>query len=325
MSDAPDRQARVPLRAVMRRTGLSADVIRAWERRYRAVEPQRSAGGQRLYSERDVVRLSLLARATAQGHSIGEIARLDGAALESLLRADGARHSGDGEDLVAAAVSDALGAAAALDSGALEAVLKRAALSLGVDRFVDDVVGRFLAEVGNRWHEGAMSPAHEHVASDTMRRVLAWVWEAYDVEPDAPRMVVATPSGEMHELGAMTAAAAAVSEGWRVVYLGANLPARDISNAAAQVGAHVIALSVVYANGDSVSREVSEVARSVPDGVEVVVGGSGAHTVESAVKANGVRVLAGIDSFRRMLRAARPARSGIAQPRVSGAGRLDKS
>ena len=308
----------------MRRTGLSADVIRAWERRYRAVEPQRSAGGQRLYSERDVVRLSLLARATGQGHSIGEIARLDSAALESLLQAEGARHAGDREDPVASAVTDALGAAAALDSAALEAILKRAALSLGVDRFVDDVVGRFLAEVGNRWHEGAMSPAHEHVASDTMRRVLAWVWEAYDVEPDAPRIVIATPAGEMHELGAMTAAAAAVSEGWRVVYLGANLPARDIANAAAQVGAHVIALSVVYANGDSVSREVSEVARSVPDGAEVVIGGAGAQTMESTVKATGVRVLGGIDSFRRMLRAARFARSGTA---VSGGRRgraLDK-
>jgi MerR family transcriptional regulator, light-induced transcriptional regulator len=309
----------------MRRTGLSADVIRAWERRYRAVEPQRSAGGQRLYSERDVVRLALLARATAQGHSIGEIARLDSAALESLLHVGGARHSGDREDLVGSAVSDALGAAAALDSAALEAILKRAALSLGVDRFVDDVVGRFLAEIGNRWHVGAMSPAHEHVASDTTRRVLAWVWEAYDVEPDAPRIVVATPAGELHELGAMTAAAAAVSEGWRVVYLGANLPARDIANAAAQVSAHVIALSVVYANGDSASREVSEVARSVPDGVEVVIGGAGAQTVESAVKATGVRVLAGIDSFRRMLRAARVARSGAAEPVVRRRRTLDKS
>jgi methanogenic corrinoid protein MtbC1 len=308
----------------MRRTGLSADVIRAWERRYRAVEPQRSAGGQRLYSERDVVRLSLLARATAQGHSIGEIARLDSAALESLLHLDGTRLAGDREDLVASAVSDALGAAAALDSGALEAILKRAALSLGVDRFVDDVVGRFLAEVGNRWHEGAMSPAHEHVASDTIRRVLAWVWEAYDVEPDAPRIVVATPSGEMHELGAMTAAAAAVSEGWRVVYLGANLPAHDIVNAAAQVGAHMIALSVVYANGDSAATEVSEVARSVPDGVEVLIGGASAHTVESVVKTASVRALAGIDSFRRVLRARRAARTATAQPRVRRRRTLDK-
>jgi methanogenic corrinoid protein MtbC1 len=289
---------------------LSADVIRAWERRYSAVEPQRSAGRQRLYSERDVVRLSLLAQATAQGHSIGEVARLDLSALEALLHADEARRAGDPEDVVGAAVADALGATAALDGPALETVLKRAALRAGVDRFVDELVTRFLTEVGNRWHAGSLSPAHEHVASDTMRRVLAWVWEAYDLPPDAPRMVVATPSGEMHELGAMAAAAAALSEGWRVVYLGPNLPARDIANAAAQVGARVIALSVVYTDGAAIWSEVAEVARSMPDGANVVIGGAAAAAAENAVKPFGVRVLSGIDSFRHMLRAAQVARSG---------------
>ena len=82
MTDPANRQPRYPLRAVIRRTGLTADVIRAWERRYGAVSPSRSEGGQRLYSEHDVIRLSLLRKATAEGHSIGEIARLDDASLE---------------------------------------------------------------------------------------------------------------------------------------------------------------------------------------------------------------------------------------------------
>src|SRR4051812_47641703 len=106
MSDAPNRQARYPLRAVMRRTGLSADVIRAWERRYMAVSPERSEGGQRLYSERDVVRLGLLARATTEGHSIGEIARLEVDALEALLRGPNGRGPDAGAEEVAAVVTD---------------------------------------------------------------------------------------------------------------------------------------------------------------------------------------------------------------------------
>ena len=84
MTDSTNRQARYPLRAVIRRTGLSADVIRAWERRYGAVSPDRSDGGQRLYTEEDVVRLVLLQKATAEGHSIGEIATLDVRALDAL-------------------------------------------------------------------------------------------------------------------------------------------------------------------------------------------------------------------------------------------------
>jgi methanogenic corrinoid protein MtbC1 len=305
MSDAPGRQARYPLRAVMKRTGLSADVVRAWERRYAAVTPERSAGGQRLYSELDVLRLSLLARATAEGHSIGEIARLDTPALEALLHPKGARFSAEPPDLVGAFVSEALGAVERLESLVLETILKRAVFALGVERFVDGVVGRLMTEVGQRWHVGAISPAHEHLASDTMRRVLAWIGDAYELDRDAPRIVVATPSGEMHELGAMAVAAAAHGEGWRVVYLGPNLPARDIADAAQQVGAQVVALSVVYANGDSAAREIAETARAVGGDVDVVVGGSAAKRIEASAATAGVRVLSDIDSFRHVLRTAR--------------------
>ena len=311
MSDAPNRQARYPLRAVMRRTGLSADVIRAWERRYAAVAPQRSDGGQRLYSERDVVRLGLLARATAEGHSIGEIARLDEAALEALFRGPATRAADDRADAVAAVVDEALGAAARLDALALETMLKRAVFSLGVNRFVDEVVGRFLGRVGDRWHQGSMSPAHEHLASNTMRRVLAWITDAYEIEPDAPRLLIATPAGEMHELGAMTVAAAAVGEGWRVVYLGASLPARDIASAAAQVEARAVALSVVYAGGLTTAAEIQEIARTVPDEVDLFIGGSASEEIEGLVKNTRIRVLPGIDALRRALGAIHASKAGF--------------
>jgi len=308
MTDAPNRQARYPLRAVMRRTGLSADVIRAWERRHSAVAPQRSPGGQRLYSERDVVRLALLKRATAEGHSIGEIARLEVAALESLVH-EAKRRDAEPGAASSPLVAEALGATERLDSVALESVLKRAALSLGVDRFVDEVVGRFLSEVGTRWHLGTLSPAHEHLASDTVRRVLAWVSAAYEATPNAPRIVVATPAGELHEIGAMAAAAAAVSEGWRVVYLGPNLPAADIARAAKQVRARVVAASVVYPDDGVTAHEVIDVAKRLPD-VDVVIGGSGAEAIRASVEAAGVRVLPGLDALRHMLRAARRVQAG---------------
>ena len=320
MSDPPNRQARYPLRAVIRRTGLSADVIRAWERRYSAVTPERSQGGQRLYSERDVLRLSLLARATSDGHSIGEIARLDAPALEALLDAPQDRGGAERPDPVSGAVARALGATERLDPGALETILKRAVLTLGVDRFVDEIVGRFLTEVGTGWHRGAISPAHEHLASDTVRRVLAWIAEAYELEPDAPTVVVATPAGEMHELGAMTVAAAAHAEGWRVIYLGANLPAHYIASAAQQVGARVVALSLVYATGGEeggAAHEVAETARAVPDGVDVVVGGAAAQGLAAAQNGATVRVLSDVDSFRRMLRGMRATRTDI---RTQGGG-----
>lgn len=285
-----------------RRTGLSADVIRAWERRHGAVAPERSGGGQRLYTEDDVVRLALMRRATADGHSIGEIARLDTGALEALLAgprrrgAEGPRHA------LQAALDEAMVATERLDSVALEQALKRAVLSLGTERFVDDVVSRYLHAVGDRWHAGTLSPAHEHFASSTTRRVLAWVTDAYAPADDAPRIVVATPSGELHELGAMAAAAVAAAEGVLVVYLGANLPAADIAAAAKAVRARAVALSVVYANEGATTREVLQTARMVPAEVGVIVGGAASVQIEPVADDAGVRVLRDFDAFRHLLR-----------------------
>jgi methanogenic corrinoid protein MtbC1 len=260
------------------------------------------------------MRLGLLARATADGHSIGEIARLDDAALEALLHGPAARGRDVGGDETAAAIVDALGATARLESLALEAILKRAVFSVGVERFVDEIVGRFLEEVGNRWHSGAISPAHEHLASNTTRRVLAWVTDAYELGPDAPSIVIATPAGEMHELGAMAVAAAVVSEGWRVVYLGADLPASDIANAAQQVAAQAVALSIVYVDAQAAAGEVDLVARALPDGIELFIGGAVAGEVERVARNKRIRLVPGIDQLRQTLRRTNSARAGFRLP-----------
>jgi MerR family transcriptional regulator, light-induced transcriptional regulator len=285
----------------MRRTGLSADVIRAWERRYGAVSPARSDGRQRLYTEDDVVRLSLLQRATSAGHSIGEIAKLDVDALNALIGQELPRDQ-DQRDLTADVLNELLAATAAFDSVALEQTLKRVVLSLGAERFVDEIAGAFLREVGDRWHAGTLSPAHEHLASHVVRRVLEWLGDAYDPGPDAPRIVVATPTGEMHELGAMVVAAAALSEGWRTVYLGPNLPSDEIATAAKRSGAELVALSVVYADDKRTADEIMKTARALPKNVGVLVGGAAAGKLNVGGRRTDVRIISDVVGFRRELR-----------------------
>src|SRR3712207_5380935 len=131
MVDRANGEPRYPVRVVTGRTGLSADVLRAWERRYGAVRPQRSAGGQRLYSEEDVARLTLMRRATLAGHSIAEIARLDVPALEALLEEPAPAQSGPPAEAIEAVVAAALAATERLDAGAVEGALKRGALAFG--------------------------------------------------------------------------------------------------------------------------------------------------------------------------------------------------
>ena len=307
MSELEREGPRYPVRAVMRRTGLRADVLRAWERRYGAVRPIRSPGGQRLYSADDLERLALLQRATAAGHSIGEIARLDRVALELLL--DSAGRRGDESGATDTVLRDAMLAVDGLDAGGLEAELKRAALRMGAAAVVDDLLPRFLRAIGERWNRGALTPAHEHLATQAVKRVLAWLAGAFDARPDAPRVVIATPANEHHELGAMLAAAVAAGEGWRAVYLGPNLPAMDIVTAAERVSASVVALSVVYTDGEPTMVEIRETATRLGTSTLLVIGGAAAARLERSIGVAGVRVVPDLGAFRALLRerAAEPA------------------
>jgi methylmalonyl-CoA mutase cobalamin-binding subunit len=132
---------------------------------------------------------------------------------------------------------------------------------------------------------------------------------AYDPDPKAPIIVIATPHGELHELGAMAVAAAALSAGWRVVYLGASLPAADIAAAANQVKAQVLALSVTSIDADAAARQLRETAGALPSDVSLVVGGSAAGGVARVVAALGGRVLPDVQALRRLLDEVREAAS----------------
>ena len=296
-------EPRYPMRLVMSRTGLSADTLRAWERRHGAVRPRRSAGKQRLYSDSDIERLSLMHQLTRQGHSIGEIARLSAAALASLL--DDPPAAAAQPDVTDAIVQQAMASAELMNSQALETLLRRAALTHGSEVLLDRILPKFLRAIGKRWHAGEISVAHEHHATATVRRVIDWTTDAWAPALSAPKLVVATPPGELHELGALLASAAAMSEGWRVIYLGANMPADLLLNAAHRVGARAIALSLVYGRGRAEKDAVLQVLRGVAPQVEVLVGGEGAAKHRAAFRKAGARLLPDFASFRRALRSLR--------------------
>ena len=313
MSDDTARSTqapRYPMRAVTRRTGLSPDVLRVWERRYGVVRPERSEGGQRLYSEADIERLLLLHRATLAGHSIREVAGLDAAALRTLLR-DAGELAPNGvspapprsAEELDAALAEAMAAVERLDGAALEGTLKRAALARSSTWVLDRVMGPLLHRIGERWHDGTLSPAHEHLASATVRRVLAWIVDAYEPHEGAPRVVIATPAGETHELGAMLAAAAAAEEGWRTVYLGPDLPAANVAAAAAQVGARAVALSLIYPTPAArLVEEIRQLRGALPASVPLLLGGPAAERHEATLENLGARVLSSIPALRELLR-----------------------
>lgn len=305
-------EPRHPIRVVAQRTGITPATLRAWERRYGVVEPHRSDGGQRLYSDQDVehlIRLRLLAEA---GRPISLVATLAPSEAEALLQEDRERAPAGGAASETAAeaggkasarmVEAAFRRAAALDSEGLEASLRRAAVTLGAQPFLEDVVGPLLHRIGAAWASGDLGPAEEHLCTAVTERVLDWLAEPVGGGADGPRMVVGTLPGERHGLGARLVAAAAGLEGWRVTHLGVDLPAKDIAQAARTVRAAAVALSMVNTeNLSGATAALTELRSHLPQGTAILVGGAAAGRLGTSSLPANARVVAGLTGLREEL------------------------
>lgn len=284
----PGHEPRHPIQVVSRRTGLSPDLIRIWERRYGAVEPGRGGSGRRLYSDADVERLLLLRRATEAGRRIGEVARLSAEGLAALVADDQTaapprftRTEAPGS----ASLQACLEAARRLDPAALHAVLAEAGVAMSVPRLLEELIAPFMREIGRYWRDGSLRIYQEHMASAVVRSFLGQLIRSVGPLGAGPRLLVATPPGQGHELGALMAALTAAAEGWRPLYLGANTPAGEIAAAARQAGARAVALSLTYpADDPQLAEELRLLRRHLPAETALLVGGAAAGGYEGVLE-----------------------------------------
>jgi len=301
-----------PVRLVSARTGLSPHVLRVWERRYGAVHPVRSPGGQRLYTGADVVRLQLLRDAAQAGRGIGQLVGLPNEALRELIAAD-QQHGGQapaatpgtpsaGQAEAGRVLRACLDAVSQFAPERLTAELRRATVHLPLALLTDEVLAPLLAEIGVRWMHGDLGPAQEHAASAVVHRALGAIVRSLAPMPDAPGIVVGTPMGQRHELGALLVAACAADAGWRVTYLGADLPGAEIAHAAERVGANVIALSIVHPAADAhLQADLDSLADVLPPGRQLVLGGSSAASYARNLQTRGVVELDSLAALRGFL------------------------
>jgi DNA-binding transcriptional MerR regulator/methylmalonyl-CoA mutase cobalamin-binding subunit len=267
------------IKVVANRTGLSAHVIRIWEKRYGAVTPERTGTNRRLYSDDQIERLSLLRDITRAGHSIGHVAKLPTEklrklAIESRTANGHAPRALHGAPAQTDFLDECLAAVKSLDARALEGTLKRAAAELGAQGLLQRVVAPLARSVGELWREGALTAAHEHFATAVIRVFLGQAAKPFAGTEQAPVLLVATPAGQLHELGALLAGAAAANLGWHVTYLGASLPAAEIVGAARQSRARAVALSLIYPEDDPrLPGELTALRQALPPEVTLIVGG----------------------------------------------------
>jgi methanogenic corrinoid protein MtbC1 len=307
-SVSPSALQRHPIAVVAQRTGLSQDVLRIWERRYEAVSPARSESGVRLYSDADIERLILLRAATRGGRGIGQIAKLSTRALETIVAEDESAREKRGAVIGTPpepgdVVGTSLALARQLDSPALDDVLRRAAVILGMPVFLETVAAPLLRKVGEEWHAGRLSPAHEHLVTSSLHEIIVAMMRAFAHRPGAPTVLVTTSAGERHVIGAALVGAAAALEGWNVLYLGANLPAAEIADAAKSTGVRVVAVSIIYVESASrVRDEMRTLRERLPDDVPLIAGGAGAMSMAKELAAGNIRVKSTVAGFLSELR-----------------------
>lgn len=267
------RSVHYPIRAVARLTGLSLDTLRAWERRYGAVTPVRDPRARgRVYTAAQVDRLTTLARLVDQGHAISRIAGMGDAALHRLLS-----HSASPEPPTVATRPDEalLDAARRYDLPTVEALLGRHAALLPPTELIFTIVLPLLRDVGARWEAGTIRPSHEHLLSAVIRHVLGGVLRTLPRHDGRDGIVMATLSGERHELGLLCAAVLAASVGRRVLYLGPDLPAADIVHATQRSESRTVMIAATTPN--VVEAEEWKALGRVREYAELWVGGARAQ------------------------------------------------
>ncbi|GAB0023218.1 hypothetical protein VN1338_22130 [Helicobacter pylori] len=274
-------------------TGVPAATLRAWERRYDVVEPQRTEAGYRLYDDETLARLRTMAELVANGWTASTAAaeagrRHSGTGSPSPApsatpdppapsRADGPPSSGD------EATRRLLDAAAAMDPAGVAAVLDERFATGSFEAVVDDWLMPALVELGEAWADGRLTVAGEHLVAHTVLRRLAAAFDAAASRVGGPRVVVGLPAGAHHELGIFAFAVALRRLGVDVVYLGADLPT-DAWTAA--LTAHTARCVVIGVPRRPDARTASTLAKALADhhGVTVCVGGSHQDDVDAATR-----------------------------------------
>ena len=250
-----------------RRTGVSPELLRAWERRYELFHPDRSPGRFRLYSDDDVARVQEMRRHLDAGLSAAEAAR----AVVGSRAGNGAgaspRPDGTASEEPRRELTDAL---ASFDEAGAQAAFDRLVGALSLDALLSDVVLPVLRDLGERCERGEITVAQEHFASNLLRGRLLGLGRGWG-RGGGRHALLAAPAGDQHDLGLVVLGLALRDRGWRVTFLGADTPIETIADTARRVAPEVVVIATLIPPEATPRDEIRDLAHSR----RVVVSGAG--------------------------------------------------
>ncbi len=265
------------IRVASRLTGISSDTLRMWERRYGFPSPARNDSGIRVYSDAEIERLVLVARALKAGFRAGEVIHRGLDDLKALIK--NAAQPRFERESGAPSVESLLETLARDDADALRAELKQAVATLGPHRFLREVADPLVQAVGRAWEGGRLDVRHEHLLTATLSTQLRLLLSAYEETTSGPPVLLTTLSGEQHGLGLEMVALYLAVHGAVTRLLGVNTPPAQIVEAARALGAAVVGISVSAASDSRwTAEQLQTISGKLPERVRVWVGGR--HALE---------------------------------------------
>ncbi len=218
-------------------TGIKADTIRIWERRYGLLTPSRTATRRRWYNGDDLTRLINISLLYSKGIKISQIARLSDSELNERVSS-----LGDGDRRTSDQIASMVVAMTRLDEASINEILLKSIITRGIEATYSEVVFPFLHKLGLMWHTGAVDIGTEHFVSGIFRKRII---SAIDSLPGRSagtgrRFLLFLPEGELHELGLLFFYYLIVRAGELVLYLGQSTPLKAVVKIAGQWDPHVI-------------------------------------------------------------------------------------
>jgi methylmalonyl-CoA mutase cobalamin-binding subunit len=263
--------------ALSRATGVPPDTLRTWERRYGFPKPERTGTGHRRYSQATLERLRLIREALQHGHRAANVIHTELGTLRGLIDQARSMEALDGEPLINLRVIDRwIDLVRRFDGRGFERELRGSLAALGVPSFLAMRAAPFLRALGDRWADGLIGVRHEHFASERMSEFFIRQWRPLSDACSGPAVVCATPAGERHALGLQMAAFTLALNNFRVVYLGADLPALEVAEAVTQHAARAVVMSAAAGfDPERLRAECTTLRGALGQDFPVLAGGDG--------------------------------------------------
>ena len=275
---------------VAKLTGLSKDVIRVWERRYGLVKPSRSSNRYREYSDGEVALLRFVKAQMEQGATIGTLAAEGHDSLIARMRI-ATPVSAEEQKPHERLLDDLIGSLDPLDKAGFERRLNGAVAVIPFEEAVQRILLPLQRRIGELWHQGRLNTAVEHYVTKIVQQKLFSVMNQLPVNEFGPRVLIACPEGETHEIGAQAVAYIAATKGCHVYYLGPNLPSSDLMTFCEKIKPDLVLLSLTDVKAEAAALQQLKELEQLATRWSVAVGGQGALAIGDRLRDTKIELL----------------------------------